>query len=241
MDRDRRTAAETPVPAHFPGGREGARGADPRRTSLLRTFLPLSAAAAVIFASWLLARPTEMWTVLEVSDASRDDGQPIDEGDRFLFATVVTSAIGSADVQLGRTLRIAASPGTRMDLPPGPGRRLGRTRLLRIEDGEIYVTTAGRPLDFDLVVASPETRTHVRGATFAIRCNELGTCVSVWDGRIETESADEGFAAMVPVGSRVQFFAAGLPPETAPLRDEERERLKALRDGGLAPLRRSPP
>lgn len=209
-----------------------ARGAAPALSP--RTGLPLAAVALAALALWWGARPSDAWIVLESVDAERDDGESLDAGDRFAFATLITPGIGSADVQLGGSLRVLAPPGTRVELPPGPGRWFGRSRVLRVDEGRILVTTGDRPPDFDFVVMSPETRTRAAAATFSVERNSLGTRICLWKGRIETESLDGERVLGVPEGMRIQFFSVDMEPEAGPLTVEEETRLAALHAAGTA-------
>jgi hypothetical protein len=234
MGRDPRPsekARERPRAASFRGRRGAGAGL---------SLAAAAAAAAAVVALWIGSLPAESWVVLESVDGELDDGRPLDAGHRFPFGTLVTPGIGSADVQLGESLRIFAPPGARVELPPGPGRWIGRSRALRVEEGQIFATTGARPLGFERVVVSPETRARIDGTTFAVLRNDAGTRVGLWEGQIRAESPDGVHAVDVPAGMRVQFFAGGLEPAMAPLSDEERTRLQALHEAGLARAVRLP-
>jgi ferric-dicitrate binding protein FerR (iron transport regulator) len=237
-----RLAGETDVAAPSPAARERARiafvegrVASGRRPPLVvRVLFPVAAAAMVLLSLWLGGRPASSWIVLEGVDVRSAEGRSLGRGDRFSSATVLAAGAVGADVQLGTALRVRMPAGARVELPEGPGRWLGRTRRLRVLDGEIFATSGGRPLDFELIVESPETRTRIHGTTFAVRRNGLGTCVCLLEGRIVVESPERAHSVDVPVGMRVQFYAEGQEPMTAPLADDERARLEALGETGLA-------
>ena len=149
--------------------------------------VPLAAAAIAALALWWGSRPAEQWTVLESVDAERDDGLSLDAGDRFAFATITTPGIGSADLQLGEAVRVVVLPGSRVELPPGPGRWIGRERALRVPKGRILVTTGDRAPDFDLVVLTPHSRTRTAAATFSVERAPVETRICLARGRIESE------------------------------------------------------
>lgn len=235
-----RWVGSVPVPVASPEARERARAAfltgsskTARRPVPLRTLAPLAVAASLLALFWFGSSPSDTWTVLSATDAGLEGGRGLDDGDTFTFGTVVASERGELDVRLGDYLRVLAPVGATVELPPGPGRWFGKSHLLRVSKGEIYATTGGRKLDFELVVESPDTRTRILGTTFAVRCNDLGTCVCLYEGRIETVSSDGVHTVDVPSGRRVQFYQAGIEPSVQELSQEETDLLENLRANGV--------
>jgi ferric-dicitrate binding protein FerR (iron transport regulator) len=240
LEREALRCLETePVPAPTVDARERARAAfldgraQPRGTRRLRTFVPLAAAAAAVALYWLGSWPTAHWSVATAERAELGDGTPLIEATTFRHAAVRTLIDGELDARLGDFIRVLVGPDAEVELPPAAGRWIGRRRLLRVEAGDIFATTGGRKLPFELVIETAETRTRILGTTFAVRCNELGTCVCLLEGRIEVAAPDGGSRTELLPDGRVQFFEDGRPPMLQPLSPAERRMLEELRSAGL--------
>ncbi|HMB70447.1 MAG TPA: FecR domain-containing protein [bacterium] len=197
--------------------------------------IPLAVVAIAALALWWGSRPAEGWTVLESVDAERNDGQSLDAGDRFPFATIRTTGIGSADLQLGETVRVVVLPGSKVELPPGPGRWVGRERAVRVAKGRVLITTGDRPPDYRLAVLTPHSRTQVGAATFSVERIPAGTRICLARGHIETEAPAREIVLSVPEGMQLQLYSGGLEPEIGSQTEEERARLEAVDRAGIAP------
>jgi ferric-dicitrate binding protein FerR (iron transport regulator) len=163
--------------------------------------LALAAAAALAAVGWFGSRPAEPW--------------------RF---------VGEHEMRLGDTLLLSVAPGSEVSLPDPPGRWFGRTCELRVTTGSVFASTGGRPLGFDLVVTTPDACTRIKGTTFAVRRNDRGTCVCLYEGSVEVAQVIRGEVVSVPAGRRLQVYSDGQAPAIEPLDEVESRMLAGLHD-----------
>ncbi len=224
---------------HRPGpNREAGRGAAPTHNVRAR-FLGiggLAAAAAVAGLFWFGNHPVDEWRVVQVAEAGAAmiDGEAARIGDAFLTGTVEAGGESMVHCQLGDRIRVVLAPGSEARLPAGPGRWLGGQRSLFVDEGEIFASSGERRLGFDLIVRTPEARVHIVGTTFAVRRNEAGTCICLWEGAVDVEPSDGGATVEVPRGQRLQVYADGRPPKVESLTPDEETMLAAMHETGIA-------
>jgi ferric-dicitrate binding protein FerR (iron transport regulator) len=242
-----RLVGSTPVAAPSAEARERARAAfvsgaapvaatpitsAPRRAGW-GAYVPLALAASLLaLVIWGL-QPTDDWTVLDVvaADGASVPGGP-SAGTRFGSGLATTDVEAELDLQLGDRLRIRVAPDSRAILPRGPGRWIGKSRRLIVESGEIFGTTEGRPLGFELVLVTPDAEARILGTTFAVTWNELGPCFCLYDGEIEVTTGDRA-PVRVPKRMRIQCYEDGRPPHVDDLTDQERTKLRMIQEAGI--------
>ena len=138
--------------------------------------------------------------------------------------------VGEHEMRLGNTLVLRVEPGSDVSLPDPPGRWFGRARELHVATGSVFASTGGRPLGFDLVVTTPDADTRITGTTFAVRRNERGTCICLYEGSVEVDQRARNEVVRVPTGRRVQVFSEGQAPAVEPLDEAEVTVLRGLHE-----------
>ena len=165
----------------------------PRRRN--RWIALLAAAVLGVAAVALVGRqPTAEWIVLDVVEPAQISvpGEPPAIGDVVAAGRVATAAGAELELQLGDQLRLRLRPESELDLPPAPGRWFGRTRRLDLHAGEIYGTTGGQSLAFDLTFATGELQAGLTGTTFAVFRTDTTSCVCLWEGGIRVSPVAGG-------------------------------------------------
>lgn len=205
-----------------------------------RGWLSLAAAAvlAIVVVGWFGSTPTEDWVVLDVVNPS---GVTVAEGssavgDHVSGGRLVTGPESELEVQLGDQLRFRMIAGTTLDLPRPPGRWFGRDRRLELAAGEIYGTSGGGKLDFNLVFGTGELEARLTGTTFAVFRTVEASCVCLWEGGIAVAPLVGNDAPVIlDEKQRVWIYKDGREPEILPLSDMETMKLQMVHDMGLAP------
>ncbi|MGH2569729.1 MAG: hypothetical protein ACRDGR_00800 [bacterium] len=197
-------------------------------------FAPLAAAVGLLaLVIWGL-QPEDRWTVLAASGPGATVAHlPAAPGLAFRGGVVAAGERGAMDLQLGDRLRIRLHPGSRADLPRGPGRWFGGVRRLAVHGGEMFGTTRPGPLGFDLTLVTPEAQARVLGTTFGVTRNALGPCFCLLDGELEITTRGRD-TVDVPRQKRAQVYADGRAPQVVELTEAERANLRTVRDAGLA-------
>lgn len=215
---------------------EAPRQVVPMAPRKMRPLVPLALAAGIALALVLVGNQSpDRWRVLAsttVESVLVDDTAP--EVARAFDAATGKTMEGRLDVQLGQRVRVLVEPESEVVFPRGPGRWFGHSRVLRVDEGEICATTEGQGLGFELVVETPEARTWVRGTTFAVTRNEIGTRVCLYEGSVEVAVTGDESRHEVPVMQKLQVYRDGRPPEVLPLTDGERTMLATMRTQGIA-------
>ena len=199
----------------------------PASPGRLRLWPWAAVAAAVAGLAFWGAQPSEHWTVTSVNGEASLQGQVALADVTARAGTARTSQDSWFETRLGERLLVRVGPRSRVDLPAGPGRWLSGERTLRIHEGEIYASTGHESLGFPLRIETAEATTTIVGTTFAVRRNELGTCVCLLEGRVDLEGG-HGETASVPTGRRVQIFSDGTEPIVEDLTPEEISLLQGL-------------
>lgn len=210
-----------------------------RRPSRRWMGLLMAAALGVLAVFIVGSMPTEEWVVLDIVNpdavVAPSDGT-LAVGMQLAAGRVVTGPESEMEVQLGSSLRFRMMPGTALELPRPPGRWFGRSRRLPLTSGEIYGTTGGRKLGFDLAFESDELRANLVGTTFALFRTDEASCVCLWEGGIVvTPLVGSEAAITLDPQQRVWVYKDGRQPEILPLSDMERMKLQMTQDAGIAP------
>ncbi len=206
-----------------------------------RAFAMAAAAAAMIAALVFVANRGPAWQVAAVTGdgiAVIDQrGIPLGHADDLAAALhpgarIELPADASLELMAPGDLAIEITPGTRMILPPTPGRWFRRAIRTELGTGELRITTGPRFHGARLAIATPEVHVEVVGTTLAVIREPQGTCVCVLEGRVRVGAmTGPRPGPMVPVdgGRRRYVFNDGRPPEMATMRDTEHLPLGALR------------
>lgn len=210
-----------------------------RRSSRFGNLLGAVAVMAALLAVAIFGRaPTDEWIVLDVVNPAGVEapaGSGLNKGDVIEPGTLACAPDAELEVQLGDRLRFRMMPGTRIELPAGPGRWFNRGRELSLASGEIYGTTGGNKLDFPLEVITDELTAQLTGTTFAVFRTDEGSCVCLWEGGITvTPAATPTEPTFLEPQRRVWVYRDGRPREVLPLTDMEIMKLRMTSDGGLA-------
>jgi ferric-dicitrate binding protein FerR (iron transport regulator) len=235
-------AARAQARAAFLWGGDSApaevRTIEPRRSSRRRWLgLMMAAVLGVLAVVWFGSLPTEEWVVLDVvkPDGVVVSQGALDVGTRLSGGRVATGPESELEVQLGDQVRFRMTPGTELQLPRPPGRWFSRGRRLDLNAGEIYGTSGGHKLDFELVFATGELEAQLTGTTFAVFRTDEASCVCLWEGGISVMPlvGDETPITLAEK-QRVWIFKDGRAPEILPLSDMETMKLQMIHDAGLA-------
>lgn len=198
----------------------------PSRKSLLRRFAPLAAAAAIAGLALWGTIPTDVWTVVDSGGDVAFAGHPASAGADFTSGVVETGPDAWMEARLGDRLRIYIRPDSRVSLPRGPGRWFGRRRTLHVATGEMLASSGQRPLAFTLGIDTSVATADILGTTFAVRRNDLGTCICLLEGAVDVH-CDQGEISL-PVRQRLQVYEDGRKPELQNLDPRELAMLERL-------------
>jgi hypothetical protein len=198
--------------------------------------MPLAAVfvALAVFVGIYGSQPDMEWRVADVvNPAGVISEQDVAVGAVIGGGFLATGDSSEVEVQLGETLRLRLTPGTRIELPDPPGRWVGRQRELALTDGEVFGTTAGRSLGFALAFVTPELNARLTGTTFAVWRDASGSCVCLWTGGVDVAAHGEEIVS-VPVKQRYMVYKDGRR-EIQDIDDRERMKLGMMQDGGMPP------
>lgn len=201
--------------------------------------LAAAAAIAVVFLS--LNRGPMWWVTAARGEGSiRVDGQTIALGDRDAMRRLLVPGAeiemsGNAELDLcsDGVVAIQLTPGTRMTLPPPPGRWIGRHTELYARSGELRVTTGRKFHGARLAVMSPTAAVEITGTTLAVIIEDAGTCVCVYEGTAMVGRQRGGeFSDMrvVPGGMRRYLYQDERADDLHPMRGDERIKLASFRE-----------
>ncbi|HLQ67554.1 MAG TPA: FecR domain-containing protein [Candidatus Limnocylindrales bacterium] len=205
----------------------------------------LAVAAALVFVVASLNRGPSWWVTAARGEGTiKVDGETVALADRDAMrrllipgAEIETAENAELDLCMNGVLAVQLAPGTRMTLPPPPGRWFGRRCELYARGGEIRVTTGPRFSGARLAIMSPTAAVLVTGTTFAVIMEDAGTCVCVFEGNASVGRMRAGaLADMSRVGSgrRRYVYKDERPPETREIREEERVKLAQFRESQRA-------
>ncbi len=202
--------------------------------------LLMAAALGVLAVFWFGSQPQQDWVVLNIQipdgitipgDGTLAVGTHLDSG------LLTTGPESELQVQLGDKLRFTMLPGTSLELPKPPGRWFDRNRRLPLTSGEIYGTSGGQKLGFDLVFHTPELEARLTGTTFAVFRIDVASCVCLWEGGVAvTPLVGDYDVVNLEVLHRVWIYKDGREPEIKTLDANETMKLQMTHDAGLAEL-----
>jgi len=196
----------------------------------------LAAAAVLVVVSVLNQAPA--W---KLGDVHGDgivvvDGVPIPtqhvaDLEQHLKSGVFVQVPDGVDLEIASAGQMALqfTAGTQASVPQPPGRWFQRHALAEVRGGEVRVTTGRDFHGARLAVETPEARVEVTGTTFAIICEQAGTCVCVLEGRVMVGTRGGAGMTAVDGGRRRYVFADGRPEESAEMRDTEHAELPRFR------------
>ena len=212
--------------------------ASPGKSSRRWVNLLMAAALGVLAVFWFGSQPVQDWVVLDIktpAGITLPDGQTLAVGSHLESGLLATGPESELEVQLGDKLRFRMLPGTSLTLPKPPGRWFNRNRRLPLTSGEIYGTSGGQQLGFELVFATDELEARLTGTTFAVFRIDVASCVCLWSGGIAvTPLVGEFDVVNLEELNRVWIYKDGREPEIKPLDAMETMKLQMTHDGGLA-------
>ena len=205
-----------------------------KRRSRWATML-MAAALGVLAVALYGWQSADQWVVLDAVEAGgiTVEGQTVAVGESFGSGSVVVAAGSELELQLGSSPRVRLLEGTELELPSGPGRWFGIDRTLKLASGEIYGTSGGQKLSFDLAFVTDELSARMTGTTFAVFRTDEASCVCLWVGGIDVTSAASGEVVSLEPLSRIWIYRDGRAPEVLPLSDMETMKLQMTNDAGL--------
>ena len=196
----------------------------------------MAAALGVLAVALYGWQSADQWVVLDAVEAGgiTVEGRSVAVGESFGSGSVVVAAGSELELQLGHHLRVRLLAGTQLELPSGPGRWFGIDRTLKLDSGEIYGTSGGQKLDYDLAFVTDELSARMTGTTFAVFRTDEASCVCLWVGGIDVTSSAGGEVVTLEPRSRVWIYRDGRAPEVLPLSDMETMKLQMTDEAGLA-------
>lgn len=199
--------------------------------------VPVAAAAVFLIANALNRGPGWQLTKADGEGIAVVDGRPVpmnhtDELAHRLRpgARVQVPDGATLEITSARTLCVELTGGTDCALPGVPGRWWGREVAGEVKHGELRITSG---MDFRgarLALTTPEAKVMVSGTTLAVICETGGTCVCVLEGRVMVGPI-AGVMQSVGGGMLRYVFNDARPVALAPMREVERVKLGAFRDG----------
>ncbi len=197
----------------------------------------MAAALGMLAVFWFGSQPTQDWIVLDiqtpdgisiVGDNALAVGTPLESG------LITTGPESEMTIQLGHKLRLTLLPETSLTLPKPPGRWFNRSRRMPITSGEIYGTSGGQELGFDLVFSTPELEARLTGTTFAVFRIDVASCVCLWEGGVAvTPLVGDYDIVNLEVLHRVWIYRDGREPEIKTLDANETMKLQMTHDVGI--------
>lgn len=208
-----------------------------QRSSRRMMAMLMAAVLGVAAIFWIGVQPDQEWVVLDVVNPAgvSAGGQVIAVGTRLSAGELSTGPESEIEVQLGSSLRFRLLAGTTLSLPNAPGRWFNRSRQMPLTSGEIYGTSGGQKLGFDLVFGTAELEARLTGTTFAVFRTDSTSCVCLWAGSIEVTPL-VGPAELVNLAekTRVWIYKDGREPAILPLSGMETMKLQMTEDNGIA-------
>ncbi|MDH3214884.1 MAG: FecR family protein [Candidatus Krumholzibacteria bacterium] len=170
-----------------------------------RWLVPVAAAFVVLAVVVQLRGPR-----LELLDVAGDGTVQVDErslptGDREALsralrggATVDVGEEVTLDLRVPRFAVYELTPGTRMTLPPAPGRWFGRAVVCSLEAGELRLKTGSRFQGAEMTVYTPHGMVVVTGTLLSIQSDADGTCVCVLEGTARVGVDEDDLEPVTP-------------------------------------------
>lgn len=175
-----------------------------------------AAAALVLITVVMLNRPAEL-RVLQVTGQGevQVDGRAVNASDGKALAASIragyeieTTPGVLIDFISGNTMLFEVAGGTRMSIPPMPGRWFGRDVTCSLYVGEIRIKTGKDFPGSELLVYTPEGIVEISGTLLSVQRDEGGTCVCVLEG-VARVGVDEEDMQPVKPGYRKVMHSDG--------------------------------
>lgn len=175
-----------------------------------------AAAAVVLITAVILNRPADL-TITQVigQGDALVDGRTINVTDENALgasiragAEIETPPGALIDLISGNVVLFEITGGTRMSIPPMPGRWFGRDVACSLYVGEIRIKTGRDFPGSELLVYTPEGIVAIKGTLLSIQRDEGGTCVCVLEG-IAQVGVDEDDLQPVKPGYRKVMYRDG--------------------------------
>jgi len=203
---------------------------------------PVAAAAAIAIVLAVGARGPD-WEVSAVDGVGevRIDGvarsgdaltRAIRRGGRVQLDDGVT-----LDLVAAGEVAVHFAEGSDVQMTAAPARWFDRRAELRVEQGEVYVSTGREFGGARLAVITPEARAEVLGTSFAVMRFGTGTCVCVLEGRVRVGSMFDSTSAEVVQGQR-RFCYPSQPAYTDSILDQSVHALHRVHEVSGERLRR---
>jgi len=199
-----------------------------------RLALPAAAIAALLAVMAYGSMPRADWVITAVHepDGIVVDGETPEIGAALRRAEIRTSQTGELEVGFEDRLRLRFVGGAQARLPKGPGRWFLTGRTIVLQQGEVFGSTGGEPLDFTLRFQTEIAMAALSGTTFAAIRLEDATCFCLYTGALEIIQSIDGERVELPAGQRVFLYDDGRPPEFAPLDQREQMKLQMMHQQG---------
>jgi ferric-dicitrate binding protein FerR (iron transport regulator) len=197
----------------------------------------MAAALGVLAVFWFGSQPTQQWVVLDLKTPTGvyvSGETALAVGASLESGPITTGPESEMTIQLGDKLRLTLLPETQLTLPKPPGRWFNRSRRMPITSGEVYGTSGGRKLGFDLVFSTPELEARLTGTTFAVFRIDVASCVCLWEGGVAvTPLVGDHDVVNLEVKHRVWIYKDGREPEIKTLDANETMKLQMTHDVGI--------
>jgi hypothetical protein len=185
--------------------------------------------AFVVIGTQRLAR----WEVVDVRDPAhiemacgRTSMNGPASGDTVEPGLIITGLDSTLTLGLDGFLVLHMTPNSVVNLPPAPARWLGRHRVLRVDDGEIALTSGERELGRTLVVDTLAGRIILHGASLVVRYRESSIDILQSRGVVEVRTPDGGVRRLAgEVGIRLR---EGIAAEMIPVDETAHALIRAL-------------
>ena len=228
-DRGRREAVR-PFPIH-------ARG---RRSATWIAVAAGLAAALLLVVGTMNRGPTWRVTAARGEGTVQVDGDLVSLDDRDAMRKLFVPGAeidvqGNAEIDLscGQVVALQLTPGTRMTLPPPPGRWFDRRSEVYVRAGELRVATGSGFPGAQFAIVSPTAAVEVKGTTFAVIIEDQGTCVCVLEGMAvvgRLRGGEQSDMVPVPGGMRRYVYRDGRLDPLHEMREEEQGKLAQFRE-----------
>lgn len=191
-------------------------------------WLPVAATAVAVIVSMANRGPD--WQVVSADGVGRVvvNGASFNAGDAPAIGRALarggevrTEGAVTLDLVARGHLALAIAPDARAVVPPAPNRWWARHAELRLESGDLYVSTgrAFHGATFD--VQTPTAIARCVGTSFAVLSVPVGTCVCVMEGQVHVAARNQapGAGEPVPEGMRRVVDHSGHGETSAILED----------------------
>jgi hypothetical protein len=206
--------------------------------------VPRAAAAALVAVVTLDRGP--VWRVTHVSgegiaivDRTPVPLNHVDELSAALHPGARVRVPDGAEIEItgGTALVVRMMSGTDAIIPPTPSRWMHRRVTGRIDHGQWRITTGPAFAGARLEIETPHADVEVMGTTLSVICEPTGTCVCVFEGRVQVGHTPRD-RAFVEAGHLRYVWADGAVPKDAGIRSIENEQLGKFRQEKRAELER---